>query len=220
MNIHVRWGSPLGSSSAFPRSGVIPRTTHRRAYLPKRRVSHPVVIALTIALTALSTAASSSDSPVSTAATATRMLQVDPDWDLLLPPNHGAQRPELPAPIHNYLGEGAPAATQRGSAAVNLNLDGRMVRIPGFIVPLDEDSEGRVTDFFLVPYVGACIHVPPPPPNQIVYVKPKTPFFVHGLGDAYWITGRMHVEVRNTAMATASYSIVADTVDPYVYTRR
>jgi hypothetical protein len=148
------------------------------------------------------------------------MLQVDPDWDLLLPPNHGAERPEPLAPIHNYLGEGAPAAAQRGSAAVNPILDGRMLRIPGFIVPLDEDSEGRVTDFFLVPYVGACIHVPPPPPNQMVYVKPKTPFFAHGLGDAYWITGRMHVEVRNTALATASYSIVADTVDPYVYTRR
>jgi hypothetical protein len=176
--------------------------------------------ALIAALTALSTAASPSDSGVPTLAASTRMLQVDPDWDLLLPPNHGAERPEPPAPVHNYLGEGAPAATQRGSAAVNPTLDGRIIRIPGFIVPLDEDSEGRVTDFFLVPYVGACIHVPPPPPNQMVYVKPKTPFFAHGLGDAYWITGRMHVEARKTALATASYSIVADTVDPYVYARR
>ena len=138
------------------------RTTLRRADLPRRRVSLPAVIVLTIALSALSTAASSSDLRVSTVAATPRMLQVDPDWDLLLPPNRGAERPEPPAPIHNYLGEDAPAATQRGSAAVNPILDGRMVRIPGFIVPLDEDSEGRVTDFFLVPYVGACIHVPPP----------------------------------------------------------
>jgi hypothetical protein len=77
------------------------------------------VIVLTIALTALSTAASSSDSRVSTVAATPRMLQVDPDWDLLLPPNRGAERPEPRAPIHNYLGEDAPAATQRGSAAVN-----------------------------------------------------------------------------------------------------
>jgi hypothetical protein len=116
---------------------VIPRTTLRRAYLLRRRVSRPVVIALTIALTVLSAAASPSDSQVSTVAASTRMLQVDPDWDLLLPPNHGAERPEPPAPTHNYLSEGAPAATQRGSAALNPILDGRMVGIAGFIVPLD-----------------------------------------------------------------------------------
>src|SRR6187549_1707175 len=49
-------------------------------------------------------------------------------------------------------------------------LDGKSVRIPGYMVPLEDDSE-IVSEFLLVPYVGACIHTPPPPPNQIVQVK-------------------------------------------------
>ena len=50
-------------------------------------------------------------------------------------------------------------------------LDGLAVRIPGFIVPLDMDEEQRVTELFLVPYYGACLHMPPPPPNQMIYAK-------------------------------------------------
>ena len=49
-------------------------------------------------------------------------------------------------------------------------LDGKLVKIPGYMVPLEDDSE-VVSEFLLVPYVGACIHTPPPPPNQIVQVK-------------------------------------------------
>ena len=55
--------------------------------------------------------------------------------------------------------------------AVNTELDGQNVRIPGYLLPLDFDGK-KVTEFLLVPYVGACIHVPPPPPNQIVHVRP------------------------------------------------
>ena len=110
-------------------------------------------------------------------------ILVDADWDLLLPANERQSPPEPPPPLHNYLGEGSPAAKRTGSAAVNAKLDGQLIEIPGFIVPLSEDSEGLVTEFFLVPYVGACIHVPPPPPNQIVYVKPMEPVQAPGLGD-------------------------------------
>jgi uncharacterized protein len=141
------------------------------------------------------------------------VLQVD--WDELLPPDTPANPRDAPAPIHNYLGESAPAAKQSGSAAVNGDLDGLTLRIPGFIVPLDEDSAGLVTEFFLVPYFGACIHVPPPPPNQIVYVKPLKPVLVKDTFNAYWITGRMHVQVRNTPMASASYSMNASKIELY-----
>jgi uncharacterized protein len=89
------------------------------------------------------------------------------------------------------------------------------LRIPGFIVPLDLDSAGRVVEFFLVPYYGACIHVPPPPPNQIVYVKPAKPVEVKDTFEAYWITGRMHVDVRHNQLAASSYSMNANKIELY-----
>ncbi|WP_201266804.1 DUF3299 domain-containing protein, partial [Pseudomonas aeruginosa] len=57
------------------------------------------------------------------------------------------------------------------SAKTVASLDGKAIRLGGYPVPLENDAKGRVTEFFLVPYPGACIHVPPPPPNQIVLVR-------------------------------------------------
>jgi len=74
--------------------------------------------------------------------------------------------------------------------AVNAALDGQMVRVPGYMLPL-EFSGKTVTEFLLVPWVGACIHTPPPPPNQIVHVKTDKPFVSEGLFMPVWITGRL-----------------------------
>jgi uncharacterized protein len=141
------------------------------------------------------------------------VLQVD--WDKLLPPHAAKPINEPPTPVHGYLGESGPAAKQSGSSAVNPDLEGLTLRIPGFIVPLDVDAAGQVVEFLLVPYYGACIHVPPPPPNQIIYVKPAQPILVKDMFNAYWVTGRMHVEIRNTQMASASYTMSASKVEDY-----
>jgi len=141
------------------------------------------------------------------------VLQVD--WDELLPPSAESTTTQAPPPVHTYLGEAGPAAMQTGSAAVNPDLEGLTLRIPGFIVPLDANAEGLVTEFFLVPYYGACIHVPPPPPNQMVYVKPTKPILVKDTFNAYWITGVMHVQVRSTHMASSSYSMKVEKVEVY-----
>jgi hypothetical protein len=140
---------------------------------------------------------------------------VQVDWEKLLPPNAAKPLNEPPAPVHGYLGESGPAAKQSGSSAVNADLEGLTLRIPGFIVPLDVDAAGQVVEFLLVPYYGACIHVPPPPPNQIIYVKPAKPILVKDMFNAYWITGLMHVEIRATQMASASYSMTAGKVEAY-----
>ena len=66
---------------------------------------------------------------------------------------------------------------------------GKLVRIPGYLLPL-EFSGKQVTEFLLVPWVGACIHTPPPP-NQIVHVKSDRPFEMNGNFDAVWVTGRI-----------------------------
>ena len=141
------------------------------------------------------------------------------DWDALLPDRERANyNTEPPAPVHDYLGERGAAARQTGSIAVNRKLSETKVKIPGFVVPLVVNDNGVVSEFFLVPYFGACIHVPPPPPNQIVYVK----FAAGGvrLGseeDAYWVTGTLHTQINGTSLARAAYTLDASRMELYKY---
>ena len=88
-------------------------------------------------------------------------------------------------------------------SAVNASLDGKTIRLPGYLLPL-EFSGKDVTEFLLVPWVGACIHTPPPPPNQIVYVKSIKPYPMKGAFDAVRVTGRM------TATASTKTVYIAD----------
>ena len=74
-------------------------------------------------------------------------------------------------------------------------LIGKSVKIPGFAVPLEEDEEGFefVKEFLLVPVYGMCIHVPPPPPNQVVHVVVEKPVYFETLLYAVWVTGILEV---------------------------
>jgi uncharacterized protein len=91
-------------------------------------------------------------------------------------------------------------------------LDGKRVKIGGYVVPLDFEAT-TVKEFLLVPFVGACVHVPPPPANQIVYVKTEKGFPVGGLFDPVTVTGTMKTQTAFTGIADAGYSIDADTVE-------
>ena len=90
----------------------------------------------------------------------------------------------------------------------------RMVRIPGYVVPLTLDGEG-VTEGLLVPYVGACIHVPPPPANQIVFLRFKEPTPQDGLWDPVWATGRFNTAAVETDLAEAGYIMTETATEPY-----
>ena len=139
------------------------------------------------------------------------------DWTELLPKElRDGHALSPPAPVHDYLlGESGPAAQQQGSFAVNAALQGERIRLPGFIVPLEVDAAGKVTEFLLVPYVGACIHVPPPPPNQIVYVRIHPAMAPASEYAAFWITGQIKVVASRSALAATAYTLEADRVDPY-----
>ena len=101
------------------------------------------------------------------------------------------------------------------NAPVVKSLDGRKVRLPGLIIPLEGDGK-RVSEFLLVPYFGACIHVPPPPSNQIVYVTDDSKKAeVREVYDAVWVTGTLRIDHNHRDMGDSSYSIVADMVMPY-----
>lgn len=94
-------------------------------------------------------------------------------------------------------------------------LDGRLVRLPGFVVPLDGDLK-NMKSFLLVPYFGACIHTPPPPSNQIVHVVSDKPLKAADLmADAVWVTGVMSVKASQTELADAGYVLKVREVKPY-----
>jgi hypothetical protein len=98
-------------------------------------------------------------------------------------------------------------------APVVESLGGKRVHIGGYIVPLSFDAT-RVKDFLLVPFVGACIHVPPPPANQIIYVKIDQGVDVQGTFDPVWVTGTLKVTPTFTGLADAGYSLEAEKVEP------
>ncbi len=96
-------------------------------------------------------------------------------------------------------------------------LDGARVRLPGFVVPLELAENGKVTEFLLVPYVGACIHYPPPPANQIVYVVLPKPVEIDSLWLPYWVAGEIRTETRESDLGNAGYTITAEYMEDYEY---
>jgi hypothetical protein len=125
-------------------------------------------------------------------------------------PHDGAP---APAPVPEGRWMSTPSKSADGPAPVVASLDGKRVHIGGYIVPLDFDAT-RVKEFLLVPFVGACIHVPPPPANQIVYVKTEAGFDVQGTFDPVWVTGTIKVSTTFTGLAEAGYTIDAEKVEP------
>ena len=105
------------------------------------------------------------------------------------------------------------------NAPINPALVGKKIRIPGFIVPLEDSKEG-MKEFLLVPYFGACIHSPPPPANQIIHILPKTPAKDLRSMDAVWIHGVLTTERTDSYMGQAGYRIEAQEVLPYQERKR
>jgi uncharacterized protein len=101
------------------------------------------------------------------------------------------------------------------NAPTNNAMDEAQVRIPGYIVPL-EDGKTGLKEFLLVPYFGACIHTPPPPSNQIIYVKPQpAPKGFHSM-DTVWVSGKLKTLRSDTVMGASSYRMDAQLVEAYV----
>lgn len=144
-------------------------------------------------------------------------------WQDMIP----ADAPPLPPPavLHdlNQLAdilteETGPAAEQQyPNAPVVPELHGLRVKLPGYIVPLTIDESSRITEFLLVPYFGACIHVPPPPSNQIVYVHSEGGVAMGEMWQPYWIEGRLKVESFSSDMGSTGYSAEAEQVYRYVF---
>jgi len=106
--------------------------------------------------------------------------------------------------------------------AMDQGLHGTSIRMPGYALALEYEDK-RVKEFLLVPWVGACIHTPPPPPNQIVYVEAAEAFQVASRFEPVWIEGTMEVGaakkqlflVDGTADIDIGYSLTDAVVEPY-----
>lgn len=136
-------------------------------------------------------------------------------WDDLIPPG---------VPYSEIIAEGEMderndiwlPVFDANATKLNPALDGAFIRMPGFIIPIDLTAAG-VTSFVLVPYVGACLHTPPPPPNQLVFVTTNTPWPSDNLWDAVWVTGRMQHEIQTNEVAVTGYALEADFMEVYVW---
>nr|WP_241664496.1 DUF3299 domain-containing protein [Ningiella ruwaisensis] len=93
--------------------------------------------------------------------------------------------------------------------------DQARIRIPGFIVPLASNEAQRVTAFFIVPYFGACLHLPPPPPNQIIYAEHQTGIELNSLQDAFWFEGTILIDNTENELGQSAYTMRLDKA--YIY---
>ena len=100
-------------------------------------------------------------------------------------------------------------------APTNPEMQGRLVRLPGFVAPLDWNDVNALKEFLLVPYFGACIHVPPPPANQIVHVTLDEARAGLESMTAIWVYGEITLERHEADMGTSGYAMRADHVEPY-----
>lgn len=136
-------------------------------------------------------------------------------WDDLLPPG---------VPYAEIIGEGVMderndlwlPVFDENATKLNAALDGAYIKMPGFIIPIDLSTDG-LTSFVLVPYVGACLHMPPPPPNQLVFVTTEKPWSGNELWEAVWVTGQMSHDIQTTEVAETGYLLTADEMEVYVW---
>jgi len=93
-------------------------------------------------------------------------------------------------------------------------LDGTKIKIPGFVVPLDDDDTG-LTEFLLVPSPQACIHVPPPPPNQMIMIRMKSGTAPQRSWGPVWIKGSINIATMDSQYGKISYMMKGDSSEPY-----
>ncbi|MGP1274893.1 MAG: DUF3299 domain-containing protein [Caulobacterales bacterium] len=138
-----------------------------------------------------------------------RDLLPDGELDMLLALEEGRAPPTLMSQFQSRRDE------QIGTFNVVEELDGLIVRMPGYILPLDYAERGQASEFLFLPYHGACIHYPPPPPNQIIYLRSAEPVSFSELWEPVWVEGRMEIQRVNTDLADAAYAMAVRSVRPY-----
>ena len=129
----------------------------------------------------------------------------------------GSEEDQISSQIQSSIAAARDDSYQQAlvSTRVIEEMDGKAVRIPGFIVPLEFDDDQTITRFFLVPFFGACIHVPPPPPNQIIFVDYPKGLKLEALYDPFWISGVIKTSLTENEIATSAYTLTMQHYEEY-----
>ena len=146
-------------------------------------------------------------------------------WEELLPEGEEERLAQLYQQQMALLYSGGPIA--EGSAADQMiqigtfntvpELNETKVRIPGYTVPFEFGANAEIKEFLLVPYYGACLHAPPPPPNQTVFVIAEESVRLRDLAQAVWIEGTLFTQTQESELADAAYTIRVDRIEKYEY---
>ncbi|MEZ5507495.1 MAG: DUF3299 domain-containing protein [Gammaproteobacteria bacterium] len=144
---------------------------------------------------------------------------LNPPEDVMNIPD-GSEMDQISGQISNAIAQASDSRYQQALSSTKVveAFNNQQIRIPGFIVPIDFDDNQMTTRFFLVPYFGACIHVPPPPPNQIILVDYPKGIKVDELYDPFQISGLLKTSLFQHEMATSAYLLEAANVELYVET--
>jgi hypothetical protein len=147
------------------------------------------------------------------------------DWDALVPEEYSSDA--IMAKYQDQIDQtedGTPEAEvlyekimdEMSNAPLNEKLNNKRIKLPGFIAPLTQ-QKGRITEFLLVPYFGACIHVPPPPVNQTVLVKTAAGngIWTEDVYEPIWVSGPITLEGKKTDIGEAGYLITGATIERY-----
>ena len=152
------------------------------------------------------------------------ITKVSPEYEEAVELGHKLEREGLDVEALLVKAAEIGAEIERRNQSVVTELEGQLIRMPGYALPLEYSEEG-VTEFLLVPYIGACIHVPPPPPNQIVFVRVTQEFKAADLYTPVWITGRIAIQqgsrslslVDGQAMIATGYELDGILLEPYEF---
>jgi hypothetical protein len=146
-------------------------------------------------------------------------------WEELLPEGEEERLAQLYQQQMAMLYSGGPIA--EGSAADQMiqigtfntvkELNQTKVRIPGYTVPFEFGANAEIKEFLLVPYYGACLHAPPPPPNQTVFAIAEEPIRLRDLSQAVWLEGTLFTQTQESELADAAYTIRIDRIETYEY---
>jgi hypothetical protein len=208
--------------------------------LRKNSLKYVGIALLGFSLLEVSAASESTASPQSESSNPKTLLTKQPEsafktleWDDLMPaddldalqnpPSYlydfedGSAEDEISSQLANAVNNAVNDRYQQALVSTRIipEMDNLNVRLPGFVVPLEFDDEQTITEFFLVPYFGACIHSPPPPPNQIIYVRAPKGIQLETLYDPFWISGKLSTKLVENYIATAAYSMEMQSYEDY-----
>ncbi|NTS78200.1 DUF3299 domain-containing protein [Catenovulum sp. SM1970] len=153
----------------------------------------------------------------------TELIPEDDLNAILNPPSYiddiedGSIEDQIGAQVENGVSSPEDDVYQRAlnSTRIIEKMNNQAIKIPGFIVPLEFNEDRTISRFFLVPYFGACLHMPPPPPNQIIFVTAEPAIEFQSLYDAFWISGMLKTKMFESEMATSAYTLDLADIEYY-----